>query len=185
MPRSRQAEPASVRNPATEGPHPSRPSRAVRRHQSRVRSALIGHHFAGYSNRFWKLLHEAGLTPVLLRGRRRYAAARMGLRHHQPRSATTPGIDTLRPGEYVAGLRTLRRKVRKLPPGGRRVDRRHALSIDFRRARRHARGARPRNTTASKARTSSCSRTRAAAMRTTHTRRCWPHIGSSRFEVRN
>lgn len=26
------------------------------------RSAETGHHFAGYSNRFWKLLYEAGLT---------------------------------------------------------------------------------------------------------------------------
>ena len=29
-----------------------------------VRSALTGHHFAGYSNRFWKLLAESGLVPV-------------------------------------------------------------------------------------------------------------------------
>jgi len=28
-----------------------------------VRSSLTGHHFAGYSNRFWKLLHESGLVP--------------------------------------------------------------------------------------------------------------------------
>jgi len=28
-----------------------------------VRSALTGHHFAGYSNRFWKLLHQSGLVP--------------------------------------------------------------------------------------------------------------------------
>ena len=28
-----------------------------------MRSALIGHHFAGYSNRFWKLLYDAGLVP--------------------------------------------------------------------------------------------------------------------------
>lgn len=27
-----------------------------------ARSAEIGHHFAGYSNRFWKLLYESGLT---------------------------------------------------------------------------------------------------------------------------
>ena len=26
-----------------------------------VRSAITGHHFAGYSNRFWKLLWEAQL----------------------------------------------------------------------------------------------------------------------------
>src|SRR5262245_41766262 len=27
------------------------------------RSAETGHHFAGYSNRFWKLLYESGLVP--------------------------------------------------------------------------------------------------------------------------
>ena len=28
-----------------------------------VRSAITGHHFAGFSNRFWKLLYESGLVP--------------------------------------------------------------------------------------------------------------------------
>ena len=28
-----------------------------------VRSAQTGHHFAGFSNRFWKLLWESGLVP--------------------------------------------------------------------------------------------------------------------------
>ena len=28
-----------------------------------MRSALTGHHFAGFSNRFWKLLYESGLVP--------------------------------------------------------------------------------------------------------------------------
>src|SRR5207244_2019291 len=28
-----------------------------------IRTALLGHHFAGYSNRFWKLLYEAQLVP--------------------------------------------------------------------------------------------------------------------------
>src|SRR5262245_39507412 len=31
-----------------------------------VRSAITGHHFAGYSNRFWKLLSDSGLTPTRL-----------------------------------------------------------------------------------------------------------------------
>jgi TDG/mug DNA glycosylase family protein len=33
-----------------------------------TRSAQVGHHFAGRSTRFWKLLFEAGLTPVKLTG---------------------------------------------------------------------------------------------------------------------
>jgi TDG/mug DNA glycosylase family protein len=28
-----------------------------------IRSATVGHHFAGYSNRFWKLLRESQLVP--------------------------------------------------------------------------------------------------------------------------
>jgi TDG/mug DNA glycosylase family protein len=28
-----------------------------------VRSSLTGHHFAGFSNRFWKLLFDARLVP--------------------------------------------------------------------------------------------------------------------------
>jgi len=28
-----------------------------------VRSAITGHHFAGYSNRFWKLLNDSRLVP--------------------------------------------------------------------------------------------------------------------------
>ena len=31
-----------------------------------VRSALTGHHFAGFSNRFWPLLFESGLVPERL-----------------------------------------------------------------------------------------------------------------------
>ena len=28
-----------------------------------IRSSLTGHHFAGFSNRFWKLLYESRLVP--------------------------------------------------------------------------------------------------------------------------
>ena len=81
-----------------------------------VRSAAIGHHFAGYSNRFWKLLHESGLIPEAIGAE---ADARLpewgfGVTNLIPRM--TPGIDTLRPDEYVAGQRTLRRKVRRWKP---------------------------------------------------------------------
>jgi len=33
-----------------------------------LRSAAIGHHFAGHSNRFWRFLFDSGLTPSKLRG---------------------------------------------------------------------------------------------------------------------
>jgi TDG/mug DNA glycosylase family protein len=81
-----------------------------------VRSATIGHHFAGFSNRFWKLLFEARLVPELLRAEddERLLEFRFGITNLVARP--TPGIDTLRPAEYVEGLDALKRKVRRWKP---------------------------------------------------------------------
>src|SRR5258708_3460802 len=81
-----------------------------------VRSATIGHHFAGFSNRFWKLLFEARLVPEQLRAEddRRLVEFHYGITNLVPRP--TPGIDTLRPAEYVEGLVALKAKVRKWKP---------------------------------------------------------------------
>lgn len=81
-----------------------------------VRSAVTGHHFAGYSNRFWKLLFDSGLTPELLRAEQdaRLPEWGYGVTNLVPRP--TPGIDTLRRGEYAEGLRVLRKKVRRWRP---------------------------------------------------------------------
>ena len=81
-----------------------------------VRSATIGHHFAGYSNRFWKLLHEAGLTGELLSAEDDRRLPEWGLGITNLIARPTPGIDTLRLDEYVEGLRILRRKVRRWKP---------------------------------------------------------------------
>ena len=40
-----------------------------------VRSAVTGHHFAGFSNRFWKLLFESGLVPEAIRPSGRWPAS--------------------------------------------------------------------------------------------------------------
>ena len=81
-----------------------------------VRSALIGHHFAGHSNRFWRLLYESGLVPepIAFADDGRLPSWGFGLTNLVPRP--TPGIDTLSPPEYVSGLRALRRKVRRWKP---------------------------------------------------------------------
>jgi len=81
-----------------------------------IRSAAIGHHFAGYSNRFWKLLYESRLVPEALRTQDdgRLPEWGLGITNLIPRA--TPGIDTLRPEEYVAGTRVLRRKVLRWQP---------------------------------------------------------------------
>ena len=97
-----------------------------------IRSATIGHHFAGYSNRFWKLLYESGLITEPLTAEDDARLPEWGLGITNLIRRPTPGVATLRPEEYVAGLRTLRRKVRRLKPESRRLHRRLAVSGDCR-----------------------------------------------------
>jgi TDG/mug DNA glycosylase family protein len=81
-----------------------------------VRSAQTGHHFAGFSNRFWKLLWEAELVPepITYEDDRRLPEFGYGITNLVARP--TRGIDTLSPAEYVAGWTTLERKIRRYRP---------------------------------------------------------------------
>ena len=81
-----------------------------------VRSALTGHHFAGYSNRFWKLLYESRLVPepITSEDDGRLPEWGFGVTNIVPRP--TPGIDTLTPREYVEGRVRLRRKILRYRP---------------------------------------------------------------------
>jgi double-stranded uracil-DNA glycosylase len=81
-----------------------------------MRSASIGHHFAGPSNRFWKLLFDAGLVPEPIGTEDDHRLPEWGLGITNLIARATPGIDTLRPEEYVQGERILRRKVRRWKP---------------------------------------------------------------------
>jgi double-stranded uracil-DNA glycosylase len=76
-----------------------------------LRSAQLGHHFAGHSNRFWRLLFEAGLVgePLTFAEDRRLLEWGLGLTNLVARP--TRGIDELTPAEYVAGRRVLERKI--------------------------------------------------------------------------
>jgi double-stranded uracil-DNA glycosylase len=81
-----------------------------------IRSSATGHHFAGYSNRFWKLLYESRLVPepIGYKDDRRLPEWGFGITNLVPRP--TPGIDTLRSEEYIAGAASLRRKIRRVKP---------------------------------------------------------------------
>ena len=81
-----------------------------------VRSSQVGHHFAGPSNRFWKLLYESGLVSEPIGSEEDDRLPEFGLGITNLIARPTPGIDALRPGEYVAGERVLRRKVRRWRP---------------------------------------------------------------------
>jgi TDG/mug DNA glycosylase family protein len=81
-----------------------------------VRSALTGHHFAGFSNRFWKLLFESRLVPerITYEDDDRLPGWGYGVTNIVARA--TPGIDTLRPDEYAGGRTRLLAKIRKYRP---------------------------------------------------------------------
>jgi TDG/mug DNA glycosylase family protein len=82
-----------------------------------MRSAQVGHHFAGYSNRFWKLLYDARLVPEAIGFADDVRLPEWGYGITNLIARATPGIDTLGSVEYAAGERLLRRKVRRWQPG--------------------------------------------------------------------
>lgn len=81
-----------------------------------IRSSLTGHHFAGFSNRFWKLLFAARLVPEAITYADDDRLPEWGYGITNIVARPTPGIDGLKPGEYVAGRARLRAKVRRYRP---------------------------------------------------------------------
>ena len=81
-----------------------------------VRSATTGHHFAGFSNRFWRLLRESKLVPepITFEDDGRLTEWQLGITNLIARP--TPGINDLRPAEYVEGWTLLSRKIRRYRP---------------------------------------------------------------------
>ena len=81
-----------------------------------VRSAVTGHHFAGPSNRFWKLLWDARLVPepVTFMDDDRLPEWGLGITNVIPRP--TPGMNDLRPVEYIEGWTALERKIARFRP---------------------------------------------------------------------
>jgi TDG/mug DNA glycosylase family protein len=81
-----------------------------------LRSAALGHHFAGLGNPFWRLLHAAGLTTVQLAPEddARLADFGIALTNLCPRSTRTAAELTAE--EMARGRRTLVRKCEELEP---------------------------------------------------------------------
>jgi len=72
-----------------------------------LRSAATGHHFAGYSNRFWKLLFESNLVPEPLTHQDDWRLPDWGIGLTNIIQRSSAGIDALKPREYVAGRKRL------------------------------------------------------------------------------
>ena len=81
-----------------------------------VQSAITGHHFAGFSNRFWKLLAESKLVPEPITYRDDERLMEWGFGVTNLVARPSPGIDDLAPAEYVAGWKILERKIAKFRP---------------------------------------------------------------------
>ena len=81
-----------------------------------IRSAEVGHHFAGYSNRFWKLLYDSALVPEPIDWRDDDRLPEWGFGITNLVDRETPGIGTLTRRECLAGIDGLRRKVRRFKP---------------------------------------------------------------------
>ena len=81
-----------------------------------VRSAITGHHFAGYSNRFWKLLFESGLVPEPITYQDDDRLPLWGLGITNLIARPSPGIGDLRGDEYTSGWKALQRKIRRYKP---------------------------------------------------------------------
>ena len=81
-----------------------------------IRSAETGHHFAGHSNRFWKLLFESGLVPEPIGWERDADLPRWGFGITNIVPRPTRGLNDLRPTEFVQGRARLLRKIRRIQP---------------------------------------------------------------------
>ena len=81
-----------------------------------VRSALTGHHFAGFSNRFWKLLTESKLVPEPITYEDDARLLEWGYGVTNLVARPSPGIDDLKPAEYIEGWTLLERKIKRYRP---------------------------------------------------------------------
>ena len=75
-----------------------------------------GHHFAGYSNRFWRLLFESKLVPEPLTHQDDWRLPDWGLGLTNIIQRPSAGIDVLKPSEYAAGRKRLAAKVQRYRP---------------------------------------------------------------------
>ncbi|HMM20104.1 MAG TPA: G/U mismatch-specific DNA glycosylase [Selenomonadales bacterium] len=81
-----------------------------------MRSAETGHHFAGYSNRFWKLLFAAGLTPRQLRPEEDASLPEFGCGITNIVARPTRAAAEIAKDEYRQGRESLKAKLALYQP---------------------------------------------------------------------
>lgn len=78
-----------------------------------LRSAVVGHHYAGYSNRFWKLLNEAKIVPVPLTYHDDARLPEWGVGLTNLVSRPTSGSGSLTSQDFQIGRARLAGKIRR------------------------------------------------------------------------
>ena len=81
-----------------------------------LRSSEVGHHYAGYSNRFWKLLFEAGLVPNRMTCHDDWRLLDYGYGLTNLVSKPTAGIQDLVKQDFLRGCQALVAKIKKFQP---------------------------------------------------------------------
>ncbi|HEX2056619.1 MAG TPA: mismatch-specific DNA-glycosylase [Nitrospiraceae bacterium] len=81
-----------------------------------LRSALLGHHFAGYSNRFWKVLYRAGLVPEPITYLDDWRLPNWGFGLTNLVTRPTASVDQLTKQHYEQGRARLLAKIARYQP---------------------------------------------------------------------
>jgi TDG/mug DNA glycosylase family protein len=81
-----------------------------------LRSAEVGHHFAGRNNRFWQLLHESGLTPRRLTYEEDAHLLDLGIGLTNIAARPTRSSSDLNDADFERGRRALARKIARFRP---------------------------------------------------------------------
>ena len=81
-----------------------------------IRSAEVGHHFAGPSNRFWKLLFDAGLIPFPMNYKEDWRLPEFGYGLTNVISRPTAGVQDLGKQEFLKGRQALLTKITTYQP---------------------------------------------------------------------
>ena len=81
-----------------------------------LRSAEVGHHFAGPNNRFWQLLHDSGLTPRRLTYEEDAHLLDLGIGLTNIADRPTRSSSDLSKEDFERGRRALARKIARLRP---------------------------------------------------------------------
>ncbi|MEO3943921.1 mismatch-specific DNA-glycosylase [Gorillibacterium sp. CAU 1737] len=79
-------------------------------------SAEKGHHYANPRNRFWRILHEAGLTPRLYAPEEDGDLLRLGIGFTNIVARPTRGVEDITRDDYREGRVLLRQKLARTRP---------------------------------------------------------------------